>query len=111
MLPTGAAAQPSIWPWIATAGFGLSLASIFPSILTHAERSFRVSGRIASLCVSLTLTLTPTLTERSFRVSGRIASLFVLAAAVHAIGLHANARVAAPCAACLHANEPHLSRE
>ena len=85
MLPTGAAAQPSIWPWIATAGFGLSLASIFPSILTHAERSFRVSGRIASL--------------------------FVLAAAVHAIGLHANARAAAPCAACLHANEPHLSRE
>jgi len=45
----GAAAGAAAWAF--TALFGLSLASVFPTVLTHAERSMRVSGRVASLFV------------------------------------------------------------
>ena len=44
------AAPPAV-PWVAAAGFGFSLASIFPTVLTHAERATRLSGRVASLFV------------------------------------------------------------
>ena len=37
--------------WIANVGLGLSHASIFPTVLTHAERYMSLSGRIASLFV------------------------------------------------------------
>ena len=38
-------------PWLATGLFGLAMASIFPTILTYAERVMPVTGRVASLFV------------------------------------------------------------
>ena len=37
--------------WLATGLFGLAMASIFPTILTYAERVMPVTGRVASLFV------------------------------------------------------------
>merc|ERR1712146_457835 len=37
--------------WVTMISLGLCHASVFPSVLTHAERCMRVSGRVASIFV------------------------------------------------------------
>lgn len=43
--------EVSTLAWVSTAALGLSMASVFPSVITHAERSMDVTGRIASMFV------------------------------------------------------------
>ena len=48
--------------WCAAGALGLFMASVFPSVLTHAERAMRVTGRVAScfvVCGALGETLLP----------------------------------------------------
>ena len=51
MVGRGGGASGGALEWIATVGLGLSHASIFPTVLTHAERYMSLSGRITSLFV------------------------------------------------------------
>jgi FHS family Na+ dependent glucose MFS transporter 1 len=52
-LPAGSETEPATpaLPWATTLFFGLSMASVFPSALTYAERVTPVTGRVASMFV------------------------------------------------------------
>jgi FHS family Na+ dependent glucose MFS transporter 1 len=100
--PTAAASAMgsggSALAWTAVAALGLSHASIFPSVLTHAERCMRVSGRVASTFVvagAVGEALVPSLVALAFPADAMNFPRIVFVVSVAQLGAFGGARLAA----------------
>jgi FHS family Na+ dependent glucose MFS transporter 1 len=85
-----------LWPdraaavWIGAIGFGLSIAAVFPTFLSLAERQLRLSGRITSwffIAASLGGMTIPWLIGQFFETTGPLITMQIIFAAIVATTL------------------------